>query len=245
MLYLYPLFQFGTVSLTHYNLWVNTVRKDGYALDHQRSGAGFGFGIGFRLSLFEVGVEPELFYTSSAGGDSEPIAGTDTYSYRRHTLINFIFAIPFGVSYPLTESFRFYGGARFLLGFSNLSVYDSLHITALGVHSWSVKDASMSSSSAGMGVYLGGDFAISDALTFFARVGYEVLSFSGYEGEYETRDSDDKSEKGAAYWVFNSKHNSIYVKDEPPKNNENDEIYAKEDLDGLRISLGLKFFVGR
>ena len=242
MLYLYPVFQFGTVSLTHYNLWVDTVRKSGYTLGYQRSGVGFGLGVGLRFSLFEVGVEPGLLYTSSAGGDSEPIAGADTYFYRRHTLTNFIFAVPVGVSYPLTESFRFYGGAKFLLGFSNLSVYDSLHVTVLSLHTWRVEDASMSSSSAGLGVYVGGDFAVSDALTFFARAGYEVLSFSGYEGEYVARDSDNKTNTGAAYWVYSTKDKSVYVKDSPPSN---DEVYAKEDLNGFRISLGLKFFVGR
>jgi hypothetical protein len=244
MLYLYPLFQFGTVSLTHYNLWVDEMRRDGFVLPRQKLGTSFGFGLGFRASFVDVGIEPEILYTSSSGGDSEKNSGVTAYLYRKHTLLNFVFALPVGFSYPLTESFRLYAGARMLIGFSNLSVYDSTHVSVLNVHAWGVRDASLSASSVGMGMAFGGDLSISNSLALSVRVGYDILSFSGYEGEYEDRDSGGNRSSGVAYWVFNTKNNSLEVKDRQPKPDK-DEVYAKEDLNGMRITLGLRFFIGR
>ena len=242
MLYLYPIFQFGTVSLTHYNLWIEEMRKEGYDVPYQKSGMGFGFGMGVRVSYLEIGIEPAVFYTSSSSKAVDASSNATVTHFRRHTLTNLIFALPVGLSYPLTESFRLYAGGRVLMGFSNLSVYDSLHVVVLGIHRWSADDAAMSKSSMGMGMALGGNLKVSDRLSFTFRLGYDVLSFKGYEGSYESRASDGSTDSGVAYWVFNTKDNTIYVKDGTP---DNDEIYAKEDLNGVRIALGLRFFLGR
>ena len=242
MLYLYPLFQFGTVSLTHYNLWVEEVRKNGYDIPYQRAGMGFGLGMGARVIYLEVGIEPSVFYTSSSAKVVDTSYGATGLYLRRHTLTNFLFALPVALSYPLTGSFNLYAGVRILMGFSSLSVYDSTHVTVLGGHVWVVDDASMSKASMGMGMAIGGDVKVSDRLALTVRLGYDVLSFTGYEGEHEIRSSDGSATRKTAYWIFNTKNNAIYVNNDPPGK---DEIYAKEDLNGVRFGLGVKFFVGR
>ncbi len=244
MLYLYPLFQFGTVSLTHYNLWVDEMRSEDFDLPNQKVGLGFGVGMGYRATFLDVGIEPAILYTSVNGGDSKKTSGATVYFHRKHSLMNFIFGLPIGFSYPLTETFRMYAGVKMLLGFSSLSVYDSSHINVLGVHTWGIREASLSASSVGMGMAFGGDVSISDKLALAVRVGYDVLSFSGYEGEYVDRDSGGNEDRGVAYWVFNTKNKSLSVKDRPPDPDKN-EINAKEDLGGMRVSVGLKFSLGR
>ncbi len=241
-MYLYPLFQFGTVSLTHYNLWVEEMRKNGHDIPYQKAGLGFGFGMGANVSYLDIGIEPAIFYTSSSGKAVDVNSGVTSVFFRRHTLTNLLFALPIALSYPLTESFNLYAGTRLIMGLSNLSVYDSVHITVLGTHTWVVSDASMSKASMGMGMVLGGDVRVGTRLSLMVRVGYDVLSFAGYEGEYERRISNGSTDRGTAYWVFDTEDNSIYVKSKPPGDNE---IYAKENLNGMRLGLGLKFLVGR
>ncbi|NPA79761.1 MAG: hypothetical protein GXO29_01750 [Thermotogae bacterium] len=240
MLYFVPFFQFGTVSLTHFNRWVEKERSNDYDLPYQRSALGFGLGLGYRAYIFDVGFDGRMLYSSS-GATDVPLTTGVSFSYR-HTLLNFIFSVPVGISYPLSESFRLYAGANLLMGFSNLYVYDSLHYSIFGSNVWSTEDASLSSASTGMGVLLGGDIALSSSLSLFLRVGYEVLAFSGYKGKATYENSDGDTDEKTVYWVFNPNNNNIYLDTSPPGDGE---VYAKEDLNGFRFSLGFKVLLGR
>ncbi|NPB03014.1 MAG: hypothetical protein GXO39_01180 [Thermotogae bacterium] len=243
MLYFTPFFQFGTVALTHYNEFIDTLKAEGYDVNNQRVGFGFGFEVGGKLGYLSFGVEPLIFQTSSSNliSDTSEMMITD-YKFS-HTLINFVFAFPIGISYPLSERFTLFAGVKPMMGISNLKTYDSLHINLGGLIMWSSQVSSMSNISAGMGILFGGDLKLSDRISLNFGLGYDVLSFSQYEGKVTIRYSNGDEEETTAYWVFNPKYKYVRVRPSNQPPNE-DEVYAVEDLNGLRIKIGLKIFLG-
>ncbi len=197
--------------------------------------------MGAQFGYLRVGLEPLIFHTSVSNlisDTSESIVVDHTFS---HTLLNFIFAFPIGISYPLTGNLELFVEVRPMIGVSNLRAYDSIHVNIGGLIIWASQSASMSKTSTGMGVLFGGDLRLADRIGLNFGLGYDALSFAGYKGSVTTRVSNGNEEKDDAYWVFDPKRNLIGVKNQPPSNGE---IDAVEDLNGLRVNIGLKILLG-
>jgi hypothetical protein len=176
MLYLYPYISFATVDLNHYNLWADKMRADGYPVKNQRSAFGTGLGLGYKVNLLDVGVSFAILYSSSTSGWN-PINGV--YSERTHSLLNFLMNVPVGLNYPLSDQFSVLVAFKPIFGYSRI-------ITRI----WQVSDASLSSTSFGLGFEMGGDFSFSRSVSLALRFGYDAINFKRYEGEEEERYSD-------------------------------------------------------
>jgi hypothetical protein len=197
MLYLYPYISFATVDLNHYNLWA-----DGYPVKNQKSAFGTGLGLGYKANLVDVGVSFAILYSSSTSGWN-PINGV--YSERTHSLLNFLMNVPVGLNYPLSDQFSVLVAFKPIFGYSRI-------ITRI----WQVSDASLSSTSLGLGFEMGGDFSFSRSVSLALSFGYDAISFKRYEGEKEERYSDGTYRKKVAFFVFDLDNNEIKVKDKYP-----------------------------
>ncbi|MEO0203737.1 MAG: outer membrane beta-barrel protein [candidate division WOR-3 bacterium] len=244
MLYIYPFMTFGSVALNHYNLWADRARADGSPIKNQNSAFGMGIGLGYRVQYLELGIGFSTLYTSATSNWREGSSNAYTDYTLRHSLLSFLIYLPIGLNYPLTEQFSVYFGVKPIMGFSNLSWYDSAYVYLLGLSSYGVRDASLGKSSFGLGFDFGGDFGFSRSLALYVRFGYDVINFKGYEGEYEKRLSDGTRTKKLAYLVFDTDNNTLSVKDRPYDPSKG-EIPGEENLSGFRFSLGIKVGIGR
>lgn len=248
MFYIYPFITFGTVALNHYNLWVDKEQADGKPYENQNSAFGTGLGFSYRVNYLDIGFSLNILFSSATSNWRD--GGSKNYvDYTlRHTLMNYMLSIPFGLSYPLSPNIFFYAGFKPIIGVSRLSWYDSVYaFTDLGfsqVISWRVRDAKLGSSSFGLGFSFGGDFLFSGNLGLYLRFGYDVINFKNYEGDMEERFSDGTKRDKLAYLVYNNKNAELSVKDrsyDPSKG----EVPGEENLSGFRFELGLKVGLGK
>jgi hypothetical protein len=240
MLYLYPYISFATVDLNHYNLWADKMRADGYPVKNQKSAFGTGLGLGYKANLLDVGVSFAILYSSSTSGWN-PINGV--YSERTHSLLNFLMNVPVGLNYPLSDQFSVLVAFKPIFGYSRLRLYDSTDSRII-TRIWQVSDASLSSTSFGLGFEMGGDFSFSRSVSLALRFGYDAINFKRYEGEEEERYSDGTYRKKVAFFVFDLDNNEIKVKNQYPDPSKK-EIWGEENISGFRFSLGLKIGIGR
>jgi len=234
MLYLYPYISFATVNLEHYNLWADKKQAEGHPVKNQESALGIGFGLGYKVNFFDIGASLGFLYSSST---SDWYEENLMYHEIRHSLLNFLINVPVGLNYPLSEKFSVYVAFKPIFGYSSLKFYDSTDVRNI-VHAW-VLDASLSSTSVGLGFEMGGDFSFSKSLSLSVRLGYDAINFKRYEGEQEERYSDGTYRKEVAFLIFDLDNNDIKVKNGYP-NPSRGEIWGEEDLSGFRFSLGLK-----
>ncbi len=238
MLYIYPFVTFGSVSLNHYNLFAYN-----YKLKNQNAAYGLSLGVGYETGYLSFGITWGILYTSATSNYRE--GGSNAYlDYTlTHRLINYIFYIPVGLIYPLSDNFSVYVGVKPMVGFSSLRWYDSLFtFTDLGfgnITSYVVRDAGLGSSSLGMGLDFGGNFMFSQSMGLYVRFGYDILNFKNYEGEQEIRYSDGSKERYLAYLIFNTKTNELSVEKEQAG------IPGEENLSGFRFSVGVRIGLGR
>jgi hypothetical protein len=179
MLYLHPYISFATVDLNHYNLWADKMRADGYPVKNQKSAFGTGLGLGY-------------LYSSSTSGWN-PTNGV--YSERTHSPLNFLMNVPVGLNYPLSDQFSVLVAFKPIFGYSRI-------ITRI----WQVSDASLSSTSFGLGFEMGGDFSFSRSVSLALSFGYDAINFKRYEGEKEERYSDGTYRKKVAFFVFDKEN---------------------------------------
>jgi hypothetical protein len=112
-------------------------------------------------SAFGTGLG--LGYKDKSTSGWNPINGV--YSERTHSLLNFLMK-----NYPLSDQFSVLLAFKPIFGYSRI-------ITRI----WQVSDASLSSTSFGLGFEMGDDFSFSRSVS---------LNFKRYEGEEEERYSD-------------------------------------------------------
>jgi hypothetical protein len=210
MLYLYPHISFATVDLNHYNLWADKMRADGYPVKNQKSAFGTDLGLGYKANLVDVGVSFAILYSSST---SDWISTNGIYQERTHSLLNFLMNVPVGLNYPLSDQFSVLVAFKPIFGYSRI-------ITRI----WQVSDASLSSTSFGLGFEMGGDFSFSKSVSLALRFGYDAINFKRYEGEEEERYSDGTYRKKVAFFVFDLDNNEIKVKDKYPDPSKKENI---------------------
>jgi hypothetical protein len=210
MLYLYPYISFATVDLNHYNLWADKMRAAGYPVKNQKSAFGTGLGLGYKANLVDVGVSFAILYSSST-------------SERTHSLLNFLMNVPVGLNYPLSDQFSVLVAFKPIFGYSRLKFYDSTDLR-ITTRIWQVSDASLSSTSFGLGFEMGGDFSFSRSVSLALRFGYDAINFKRYEGEKEERYSDGTYRKKVAFFVFDLDNNEIKVKDKYPDPSKKENI---------------------
>jgi hypothetical protein len=215
MLYLYPYISFATVDLNHYNLWADKMRADGYPVKNQKSAFGMGLGLGYKANLVDVGVSFAILYSSST---SDWIPTNGIYWERTHSLLNFLMNLPVGLNYPLSDQFSVLVAFKPIFGYSRI-------ITRI----WQVSDASLSSTSLGLGFEMGGDFSFSRSVSLALRFGYDAISFKRYDGEEEERYSDGTYRKKVAFFIFDLDNNEIKVKDKYPDSSKK-EIWGEENI---------------
>ncbi len=248
MIYLFPYFGFGTVNMVHYNNYLRTLEREFKTdVNYQRVGFGGGIGIGYRYSYFDGAFLLSTFTTSSSNRLQDETDRVFTVRTLEHRVTAFSFAFPVGISYPLVEVFSVYAGVKPAMSFSTLRVYDSLYrrtdIIIVETVNTLVADASLPSSSFSLAALFGGDLHLSQGFAFAFRMGYEILTFEGYEGDVEVRVNGD-SETDNLHWVYNKDRKEVYFKDNPP-DVDSDEVYTREDMSGLRFWVGFKLFLGR
>jgi len=162
----------------HYNLWADKMRADGYPVKNQKSAFGTGLGLGYKAK-------------STSGWN--PINGV--YSERTHSPLNFLMNVPVGLNYPLSDQFSVLVAFKPIFGYSRI-------ITRI----WQVSDASLSSTSFGLGFEMGGDFSFSRSVSLALSFGYDAINFKRYEGEKEERCSDGTYRKKVAFFVFDKEN---------------------------------------
>ncbi|MFZ8833329.1 MAG: hypothetical protein ACO2O5_03880 [Candidatus Caldipriscus sp.] len=155
MFYLYPY---------HYNLWADKMRADGYHVKNQRSAFATGLGLGHKAK-------------STSGWN--PTNGV--YSERTHALLNFLMNVPVGLNYPLSDQFSVLVAFKPIFGYSRLRLYDSTDSRII-TRIWQVSDASLSSTSFGLGFEMGGDFSFSRSVSLALSFGYDAINFKRYDG---------------------------------------------------------------
>ena len=175
---------------------------------------------------FAFGTGLGVGYKAKSTSGWNPINGV--YSERTHSPLNFLMK-----NYPLTDKFSVLVAFKPIFGYSRI-------ITRI----WQVSDASLSSTSFGLGFEMGGDFSFSRSVSLALSFGYDAINFKRYEGEKEERYSDGTYRKKVAFFIFDLDNDEIKVKDKYPDPSKK-EIWGEENISGFRFSLGLKLGIGR
>ncbi len=248
MVHIYPFFSIGTVELDHYNTMASIWQIQGFFLNHQRLGYGFGFGLGYSWKLFEMGTSLVMFVSSSTSEGVFQESGDWVNYHFRHALFNYLVNFHTGLNYNLRENFFIYVGIKPMFGFSNLKWFLRYWLGPYYYEYYEI-DASLNSSSFGIGFEIKEEVYISKYLGIFLSLGYDMINFKEYRGyAWETYFFEGEIERRylpRVYLVYNYKESLLYPSDQPPLGNAlGNEIWGEENLSGFRFSFGLKLRLG-
>jgi len=163
-----------------------------------------GYPVKNQRSTFGTGLG--LGYKAKSISGWNPINGV--YSERTHSPLNFLMK-----NYPLSDQFSVLVAFKPMFGYSRI-------ITRI----WQVSDASLSSTSFGLGFEMGGDFSFSRSVFLALSFGYDAINFKRYEGEKEERYSDGTYRKKVAFFIFDLDNDEIKVKDKYPDPSKKENI---------------------
>ncbi len=123
----------------------------------------------------------------------------------KHSLLCFLINLPVGISYPLSDAFTVFSGFNPIFGYSSNFF-----------NFWTTSNASLSSTSLGLGFEAGGDFSLSKQVSFSVRLGYDAINFKKYSGEKEERSSDGTLRIKPAFLIFDLDESELKIKENYP-----------------------------
>ncbi len=233
MIHVYPYFFMGSVELEHYNIMVDSARSEGLALEKQNFGYGFGLGAGYTYGILEVGTSLGMFISSQTSD------GTFLFVYYnfKHSLYNYLIQLHAGLSYRLGEFFSIYTGIKPMFGLSNLKFNIRVDGPEDFGNPYSL-DASLNSTSFGIGFEARGGIKLSRSFSAFVGIGYDMIEFKRYKGKVVEKDNDT-TKTYTAYLAYNP-DDLLHLTEDKPEDNE----WGVEDLNGFRFYVGLRFSIG-
>ncbi len=212
------------------------MQLDGNMVKNQTSAIGMGLKLGYQYKFFDLSTSLGILYSSTLSNWVE----YPQSRWFKHSLLVFLINVPMGISYPLSDVFRVFFGFKPILGYSSLQWYDSTHYSIIDF--WTTSNASLGSTSLGLGFEVGGDFSISKRASFSVRLGYDVINFKKYSGEKEERSSDGTIRIKPAFLIFDLDKSELKIKENYP-NPSAKEIWGEENMSGFRVSLGIKIYI--